>query len=48
MYEHGEGVEHSYERAIEYYEQAAHLGDAKAQFNLVSCMPMDKVSQKMN
>ena len=34
MYEHGEGVEHSYERAIEYYEQAAHLGDAKAQFNL--------------
>ena len=26
MYEHGEGVEQSYKRAFEYYEQAAHLG----------------------
>ena len=34
MYEHGEGVEHSYERAIEYYEQAAQLGHAEAQYNL--------------
>jgi TPR repeat protein len=26
MYEHGLGVEQSYERAFEYYEQAADLG----------------------
>ena len=34
MYQHGKGVEQSYERAKEYYEQAAHLGHANAQFNL--------------
>ena len=34
MYEHGQGVEQSYERAREYYKQAAHLGYAKAQNNL--------------
>jgi TPR repeat protein len=34
MYEHGEGVEQSYERAVEYYEPAAHLGHVKAQYNL--------------
>jgi TPR repeat protein len=34
MYEYGEGVEQSYERAVEYYKQAAHLGYDKAQFNL--------------
>ena len=32
--EHGEGVEQSYEKAFEYYEQAAHLGYVKAQYNL--------------
>ena len=30
----GEGVEVSYERAFEYYEQAAHLGHPAAQFSL--------------
>ena len=30
----GEGVEVSYEREFEYYEQAAHLGYAKAQYTL--------------
>ena len=34
MYKDGEGVEQSYERAFEYYEQAADLGDAAAQTNL--------------
>jgi TPR repeat protein len=34
MYYHGKGVEKSYEKAKEYYEPAAHLGCAQAQFNL--------------
>ena len=35
MYEHGEGVEQqSYEKAFEYYEQAADLGHRMAQFYL--------------
>jgi len=34
MYYNGRGVEQSYEKAFEYLEQAAHLGDAKAQYNL--------------
>ena len=34
MYNYGQGVEQSYEKAFEYYEQGAHLGHAKAQFNL--------------
>jgi TPR repeat protein len=34
MYEHGLGVEQSYERAFEYYEQAADLGLATAQYSL--------------
>ena len=34
MYEHGQGVEQSYERAVEYYAQAAHLGFAGAQKSL--------------
>ena len=34
-YHYGEGViEKSYEKAFEYYEQAAHLGNAQAQLNL--------------
>jgi TPR repeat protein len=37
MYETGRGVEQSYEKAFEYYEQAAQLGYAKAQFNLGCC-----------
>jgi TPR repeat protein len=34
MYHNGRGVEQSYERAFEYYEQAADLGHADAQFAL--------------
>jgi TPR repeat protein len=34
MYYKGQGVEQSYEKAKEYYEQAAQLGHAEAQFNL--------------
>jgi TPR repeat protein len=35
LYETGQGVEQSYERAVEYYDQAAQLGhDTKAQYNL--------------
>jgi TPR repeat protein len=35
LYENGLDVEQSYEKAFEYYEQAAHLGDVnKAQYNL--------------
>jgi TPR repeat protein len=42
MYYEGQGVEQSYERAKEYYEQAADLEHAKAQqYNLsVSCTQM--------
>ena len=34
MYEDGQGVDQSYERAAEYYEAAARQGYADAQFNL--------------
>ena len=34
MYECGGGVEQTYKKAKEYYEQAAHLGDAHAQYYL--------------
>ena len=34
MYENGRGVEVSYEKAFEYYEQAADLGHRMAQFYL--------------
>jgi TPR repeat protein len=34
MYKFGEGVEVSYEKAFEYYDQAAHLGYAGALFSL--------------
>jgi TPR repeat protein len=37
MYKNGLGVEQSYERAFDYYEQAAHLGYDKAQYNLGCC-----------
>jgi TPR repeat protein len=44
----GEGVEVSYERAFEYYEQAAHLGYAKAQFSLaVVCTTKVRASKQM-
>ena len=39
-YEKGEGVKQSHEKALEYYEQAAHLGDALAMFHL-STLLMD-------
>ena len=34
MYRDGEGVDQSYERAVEYYEAAARQGKANAQYNL--------------
>jgi uncharacterized protein len=34
MYGNGQGVEQSYKKAFEYFEQAAHLGYADAQFHL--------------
>ena len=34
MYENGDGVEQSYEKAVEYYTMAAEQGDANAQCNL--------------
>jgi TPR repeat protein len=37
MYDNGLGVEQSYEKAFEYYEQAAQLGHAQAQYNLGCC-----------
>ena len=37
MYEKGQGVEQSYEKAFEYHEQAADLGHAGAQYNLGCC-----------
>ena len=34
MYQHGQGVNQSYERAVEYYKAAARQGYAMAQLNL--------------
>ena len=47
-YRLGQGVEQSYEKAIEYYTLAIQQGDPNAMFGLALCMIMDKVLQNQS
>ncbi len=42
MYANGRGVEQSDAQAVGWYRKAADQGGAKAQYNLGSCIPMDR------